>query len=203
MSATGRGKPRDLLDRYYTPALLAERLTALLPVRETDRVLEPSCGGGAFVRALLRRSPRVHALDLDSNARGLAATPFARVGDFLREPVPDRGFDWIVGNPPYQDAEAHVAHALRCVREGGSVAFLLRLGFLEGQKRIPFWRTHPARRVFVLSERPSFTGGGTDSAAYGFFWWSRGWREETSLRVLSWRGDRDRALSLFDSPSAK
>ena len=197
MSATGRGRPRDVLDRYYTPGALAESLTSLLPIRSSDRVVEPSCGGGAFVRALLRRTPRVHAFDLDPEARGLRATPFATSGDFLRQKEPEKLFDFAVGNPPYQDAERHVVHVLRFVRKGGSVAFLLRLGFLEGQKRIAFWRRFPARRVFVLSERPSFTGGGTDSAAYAFFVWEKGWKGETSLRVVSWRGDREKAVSLF------
>ena len=196
MSSTRRGARREILDRYYTPDPLAEALTALLPIRATDRAVEPSCGGGAFVRAIMRRTPRVHALDLDPKARGLSETPFSRVGDFLREPTPEIGYDWCVGNPPYQGAERHVLRGLRSVREGGSVAFLLRLGFLEGQNRINFWRQHPARKVFVLSERPSFTGRGTDSAAYGFFWWTRGWTGETSLRVVSWRGVRARSLAL-------
>ncbi len=187
MSATGRGKPRDLLDRYYTPGPLAESLTSLLPIRASDRVVEPSCGGGAFARALLRRTPRVHVFDLDPGARGLRLSPFSVCGDFLRQPEPATGFDWCVGNPPSQHAERHVHHALRFVREGGSVAFLLRLAFLEGQKRIGFWRRHPARRVFVLAERPSFSGGGTDNAAYGFFVWQKGWQGESALRVVSWR----------------
>jgi hypothetical protein len=29
--------------------------------------------------------------------------------------------------------------------------------------------------VHVLSRRPSFTGGGTDSAAYGWFVWRKGY----------------------------
>ena len=205
MSATGRGGKRDVLDRYYTPGPLAESLTALLPIKPSDRVVEPSCGGGAFVRALLRRTPRVHAFDLDPRARGLASTPFSTTGNFLVQPTPETGFDWCVGNPPYGHAERHVIHSLRFVREGGSVAFLLRLAFLEGQKRIGFWRRHPARRVFVLAERPSFTGGGTDSAAYGFFVWQKGWQGETALRVVSWRGDRERALSLplVDAPAPR
>lgn len=187
MSATNRGGSREKLDRYYTPGVLAERLTSLLQIRPSDRVVEPSCGGGAFVRALLRRTPRVHVYDVDSTAHGLSETPWATCGDFLRAPIPERGFDWCVGNPPYRDAHLHVLHSLRFVREGGSVAFLLRLAFLEGRSRFPFWRENPARRVFVLAERPSFTGGRADSAAYGFFVWQRGWRGDTSLRVVSWR----------------
>jgi hypothetical protein len=59
---------------------------------------------------------------------------------------------------------------------------LLRLAFLEGQKRAPFWKAQPPYSVSVLAKRPSFTGGGTDSAAYAFFEWRRGFVGETLLR---------------------
>ena len=55
-----------------------------------------------------------------------------------------------------------------------------------GRKRAPFWREHPAAEVRVFSERPSFTGGKTDSCAYGLFVWRAG-VVETRLRWLSWR----------------
>lgn len=90
--------------------------------------------------------------------------------------------DWIVGNPPFTGAEAHVRMALREASVG--VAFLLRLAFLESAARIPFWREHPAADVHVLSRRPSFTGSGTDSAAYGWFVWRRGYAGPTVLRHL-------------------
>jgi len=40
----------------------------------------------------------------------------------------------------------------------------------------------------VLSERPSFTGKGTDSNAYGFFvWQNRRVKYPTRLEVISWK----------------
>ena len=42
----------------------------------------------------------------------------------------------------------------------------------EGRARRSFWAEHPASKVVVLSGRPSFTGAGTDSCAYGFFIWT-------------------------------
>jgi hypothetical protein len=67
------------------------------------------------------------------------------------------------------------------------VAFLLRLGFLESSKRLEFWRRWPCRKVFVLAERPSFTGGGTDSAAYALFWWDKVHQRATELEIISWK----------------
>lgn len=76
------------------------------------------------------------------------------------------------------------------------VAFLLPLSFLESAERgvkskvhkTPFWKEHPATCVYVLSERPSFTGKGTDSNAYGFFvWQNRRVKYPTRLEMISWR----------------
>lgn len=175
---------RRPLDAYYTPDDLAHFLVGLLPL-DAGPIVEPSVGGGAFVRAI-----RAHAhlptyvigFDVDEDAAGLALCNAGVAMDYL-DWLGD--VEWTVGNPPYRHAEAHARHALTTSR---NVAFLLRLGFLESAKRYPFWQEHPARKVWVLAERPSFTGGGTDSAAYGFFWWQRGWQRETELEVVSWKG---------------
>ena len=149
------------LDAYYTPGPLARALVDLLPIVPRSRVVEPSVGGGAFARALRAGGAHVEGVDVSCLASGLADCDDSHIGDWLTW----RGrADWVVGNPPYKHAEAHIRHALEVAPR---VAMLLRLAMLESQKRAPFWEAHPPRKVWVLSERPSFTGGGTDSAAYG------------------------------------
>ena len=170
---------RDPLDRYYTPDDVARRCLELHTWMKGD-VLEPHAGGGAFVRALAEhRDARVFVGDLDPDAPGLVAPGVepAYVGSFLGH---TGHYDWIVGNPPYRDAEAHVRHALK---HADRVGFLLRLAFLESQRRRPLWEAHPPSGVWVLSKRPSFTQGGTDATAYGWFVWERG-VVDTRLRWL-------------------
>lgn len=84
-------------------------------------------------------------------------------------------FGLIVMNPPYSLALPFVAAALEVVRsQAGTVAALLRLGFLASRKRRDWWQSHPAD-VYVLSERPSFTGDGrTDATDYAWFVWREG-----------------------------
>lgn len=194
MSSTTTPK-RAGLDAFYTPDDVAGACVATIAddVRGR-RVLEPHAGGGAFVRALLGHTLDVWAMDLDPQAPALApsACPNRMWGDFLVDlssgPGSAWGGDppaWIVGNPPFNEAEAHVRRALSVATEGA--AFLLRLAFLEGAKRREFWREHPAAEVHVLVSRPSFTGGGTDSAAYGWFVWRRGHVGPAHLRFLDWR----------------
>jgi hypothetical protein len=170
MSSTGRGGIRIPMDAYFTPDDLAAKLVGLLPIGETDSVLEPHVGGGAFLRALGGRQilGLTMACDVDSHAPGLHQATAFRIGDFL---TCSWEADWIVGNPPFTGFEAHLDKALTLAP---NVAFLLRLAVMESTKRIESWTRWPLRKVWVLAERPSFTGGKTDSCAYGWFWFQRG-----------------------------
>lgn len=94
--------------------------------------------------------------------------------------------DWIIGNPPFTGAEAHVEHALAHAHIG--VAFLLRLAFLASAKRMKLFRAHPPEFVWILPERPSFSGGGTDSTDYAIFIWRRGFAGTPQLDWLPWKG---------------
>lgn len=173
---------RHLNDAYFTDPILAEALVGLLDIRPGDEVLEPHAGGGAFVDALLRRTPAVVAADI-------APPPCSGwyEQDFLTL-LPTTTFDWVVGNPPFKNFEAHVAQALTVAPR---VAFLLRLAVLESAGRVGVWKVWPLRRVTVLAERPSFTGNGkSDSCAYGWFEWDRAWAGKPAEVVpcWSWRG---------------
>lgn len=163
---------RDPLDRYYTPRALARDLVATLPDCIRDGVvIEPSVGGGAFADALRDRGAFVVGVDVDPNAAGFRG-PYDEVADFLRWTYDEpRDVSWVVGNPAYCDAEKHVVRALGMARVG--VAMLLRLAFTEAQERVAFWRRWGPHldSVRVLAARPSFTGGGTDTCAYGWFVW--------------------------------
>lgn len=81
--------------------------------------------------------------------------------------------------PPVPCAERHVRRMLDLVAPGGTVAVVLRLAFSETEDRIPFWRQHGTGKGLVsthgLARRLSFMGGPTDSSAYGFFCWRRGY----------------------------
>lgn len=170
---------RDSLDRYYTPPDLARQLVALLPIETPALVLEPSVGAGAFVQAL-PRGVAVLTMDIDPAA---PANP-ALVMDFEDFTGNGLPIEWVIGNPPYSRALEHTRHALSMSRH---VAFLMRLGFLESRKRAAFWQAAPLRKIWALSERPSFTGGKTDSYGYGFFWFDREHSGPATLEVFSWR----------------
>lgn len=92
--------------RYYTVdrvvAYLVDRVLGQLP--PGSRVLDPSAGSGAFVKALTDRGVDAWGIDTDPEALELCRrrAPGARLirGDALSGDVPGE-FDGVVGNPPY------------------------------------------------------------------------------------------------------
>lgn len=168
-------------DAYLTPDNVARACVACLlrddnETKEDPRyVIEPSVGDGAFARAMRVAWPGVKILgiDIDPNATGFADCDSSVCCDWLTAGSVN-GADLICGNPPYGRAQEHIERAFTQTNPLGTVAMLLRLNFLEGQARAAFWKRYPFDECFVLSARPSFTGGGTDATAYAFFVWRTG-----------------------------
>ena len=206
MSSTNRGAERRADDAYATPPWVVHRLLddcALfrewLPRNHGDDVrwLEPACGDGAIIKAVAawlgaKQGPRWFANDIRQDAIDavLASTHPSvktRCGDFLPDGWPGAGrVDAVLMNPPFALAEEFVRVAL--ARTLGPVGVLLRLGWLSSAGRAPLLRDQPPD-VFVLPDRPSFTGHGTDSADYAWFCWPPAdeprTRERGSIRVLA------------------
>ena len=78
----------------------------------------------------------------------------------------------IISNPPYSVAQEIIERCFKIANEDTEIIMLLRLAFLESKKRYNFWQKHPVNGLYVLSQRPSFTGKGTDATAYAWFVWN-------------------------------
>lgn len=149
---------KQALQAFYTPASVALtmpiELTHLNPL---ERVLEPSCGEGSLVQAVLDRFPAVwvHAHDIDPVAtERLQQAMIQRHGgganqvqiytqDFLSV-TPDPIFDAVVMNPPFTDAAyaKHVCHAFKFLRVGGRLVAIVPNGSKVSSRG-------PARKMFV------------------------------------------------------
>lgn len=165
MSAAGRGSKRRDADYYPTPYEDAikpflDENPPLLP----GLWLEPCVGDGAIVRGVERHITGVTWDTCD--IRPDCGYPGADICDFLVVPAPPRPiYDVCMTNPPFTLGLQFVQHALRFARR---VAMLLRVGFVETKERSDWLRANPFD-VYMLSKRPSFTGGGTDASHYGWF----------------------------------
>lgn len=99
-------------------------------------------------------------------------------------------FDQVIGNPPFSLAQRLVIKALANTEYWGEVSFLLRLAFLEGQKRNRnFWPKYEAQHVDILPKRPTFRAdGATDKTAYAFFHWAKTYEEPSTFGRLDYYG---------------
>lgn len=131
---------------FYTPAELADKLVENADVGSYERVLEPSAGEGAIVRALLRRRcERITAIENDPHGiemlghlarrvnRDHASAPLIVVPRDFFDVTPSMFpglFDAVVMNPPFSAAQEveHVLHAWEFVKPGGVLVSVMSGG---------------------------------------------------------------------------
>lgn len=184
MSATGRGAVRKPHDFYGTPRWAVDRLLDAVDL-PGGAWLEPSAGDGAIIRAVnARRSDvRWHSAEVRGECLGILRPLCAvtTIGDFLEAEMYGDHFDVAILNPPFSLAQEFIE---KCKGLARWVCALERLNFLEGEERCEWLRAGPPD-VYVLPNRPSFTGEGTDSIAYAWFVWppERG-RQAGRVQVL-------------------
>ena len=188
MSATSRGAERREADAYYTPGWCVERLleACVLP---GGRWLEPAVGGGDIVRAVdaWRSAQEADAVDWTTVDIRPEVSP-SLVADFgwwdcpwLSRVAMPGGFNVCLTNPPYSLAMEYMHAGLHWAQR---VALLLRLNWLASHSRSS-WLTDHCPDVYVLPNRPSFTGdGGFDACEYAWMIWRRDNSQSGSLRIL-------------------
>ena len=188
--SSGTGNKRAALserrdDLYESPV---EAVTALLRVEQLPRrVWEPACGHGVITRTLRAAGHDVVSTDLVDYA---SPDQDYHGRDFLMERSLPDGVDAIVTNPPFKLAQEFVAHALElCPR----VVMLLRLAFLESDRRSPILDTGRLARVHVFRKRlPMMHRAGWDGKhsnsgmAFAWFCWDRDHSGPAQLHRLSW-----------------
>lgn len=72
---------RHSLGEYYTPDWLCERIVSEFKFKNTDLILDPSCGSGSFLRAVIHRiknlNQNVTAEELNSQVYGIDIHPLS------------------------------------------------------------------------------------------------------------------------------
>lgn len=120
------------LHQWFTPAWAAEAIVdeAFGWLGAEHRVVEPSCGDGAFLCAL-PKATEVIGVEIDPLQAARAARSSARqviVGDFMTVPAEDLGrVHAILGNPPFQAdiVAGFLRKSHEILEEGGQVGFVL------------------------------------------------------------------------------
>lgn len=185
-----RHEALDSLDDFPThpwaTRALVEHVLRRLPIDpRTRNVWEPACNRGYMALPLAEYFRQVIASDIfDYGFR--AETPgkivCAGLHDFTggglfatRPPAIGPGVDWIITNPPFNDAKAFVARALKTAREG--VAVLVRSNWLETDDRYSdFFDRRPPTVIAQFVERVPLVRGRltmdvSTATAYSWFIW--------------------------------
>lgn len=112
-------KARHLRGQYFTPTEIVKYILDELPIKRNDRILDPTCGAGAFLSEALKRNgnkiENIFGVDIDSRALNLCKknllstmkipykNPHLILGDFFKDGARQlRQFDFVVGNPPFK-----------------------------------------------------------------------------------------------------
>lgn len=153
---------------FYTPEPLAQRVAQWADIKPGMTVLEPSCGEGALIKAVLAiASVEITGYDTDPFALDRARTRCTgyeslslEIRDFLKveaKPI----FDRVVMNPPFtrgQDIE-HVTHALGFVKPGGILVSITS----------PSWMGAASKKAQAFRERLYLLGHETEIIEKGAF----------------------------------
>jgi predicted RNA methylase len=110
---------------FPTPDALADRIVAVAGIQNGHRVLEPSAGTGAIVRAIRRAAPEADVTAWEINAE-LARASGATHMDFLLANEELR-FDRVAMNPPFAGGAdiVHVTRAFGMLKSGGRLVAVM------------------------------------------------------------------------------
>jgi len=187
-------RPRRSYDHYLTPPALAAAALAALPPITPASILDLGAADGVWGIAARRLWPEAHITGIEIRATPKpAAYDTWRIGDALTLPLAPA--DLVIGNPPYDKAEAFTRRAITLTAPGGMTALLLRLSFLEPTKeRAPIFADHPVWRVLVATPRPRFdpdrTGSDNVTAAF-LIWYRAAAPSPVPFVALPWKRGRD------------
>jgi hypothetical protein len=191
MSSTNRGKKRSVAEFYPTPAWCVRRLfEAFHP--PAGHWCEPFAGDGAIVRAVNARRSDVtwDVVEHDVRHKSLLEATADNVREsywmdyFACGPVLGTEYDVVITNPPFSRALDFLEGERAATNPDAStvVILLLSLGFFGAQERAAFFQLHMPD-LYILPNRPSFTGSGSDSVTYAWFVWRFGEGERTTGKV--------------------
>jgi len=148
-------------------------------------VCDPCAGAGNLLKAVKESYPNTELYGVDIQEQ--YAKPLQELGaqveikDFreLRSM-----FDTVIANPPFTLAFEVMQWA---VKHATQVALLGRVGLVETKER-SLWIEEKGWDLYILPNRPSFRGKGTDSTQYAWWVYPGNW----SYTILPWLSLQER-----------
>lgn len=188
-------EPRRFGDFYPTPTeSIPSLLSCGIDINKPDiRILDPGAGMGAWGDVIKQANPEAHieGVEFVYMENPPDSYDIWHTMDFLGS-YQGTGFDLVIGNPPFSDAEAFIRKGMSMLKEGGRLSFLLRLAFLESRGRYEgLFQELPPKEVYVSAKRIPFkpkVGKPRSTVAYAQFVWERGcFTGETTVKWFDWQ----------------
>jgi len=180
MPASPKHVERKEQDFYETPYWCTRVLLDSIQLRSSNllpRILEPCAGNGAISKEIIRKYPdiQLQQVEIQKKMNQLSHFGDVTIADFLTSDVDKmlKIFDpqHIITNPPFSLAKEFLEKCFELF-PFASVTMLLPLSFLGSDERHEFWLEHRPDALYILSDRPSFTGYGSDSSVYAWYRWN-------------------------------
>lgn len=172
---------REKHDYYATDPFAMELL-----LREEEfapHIWECACGEFHLTKVLEDHGYDVYSTDLIDRGCGIGGVDFLQC---------DEVFDGdIITNPPYKSALEFCQKALELIHTGNKVAMFLKLQFLEGKARKPFFLENPPKTIYVSSSRLKCAKNGdfdsisSSAVAYAWFVWEKGFKGDPSIKWIN------------------
>ena len=164
--------PKVVFQDFPTPPELASELVdlAMFDHAHTSPILEPSCGDGNLVRAMIEYGcSNIHAIDIRPECCAkLAKLPHVKTtcGDFM-EIKAKPTYRAVVMNPPFCKGQdiAHVRHAFDFLLTGGILVAIMSPSFtFNGSRKATAFRCWAQEMGATWRENPpnSFKSSGTN-----------------------------------------
>ena len=134
----------NIPDSFYpTPPELASRMLKDIDFLKISSVLEPSAGKGDLVKAIKEKESgarrgwttsriEIDCIESDANLRAILKSNFSNEEENVRIVHDDflvffsqKSYDLIIMNPPFENGDLHLLHALELQKNGGQIVCLL------------------------------------------------------------------------------
>jgi len=176
---------REKYDYYATHPKAVEEL--LKVEKFTPRIWECACGEGHISEVFINNGYDVISTDLIN--RGYINQQATL--NFLDCEIDGKNEYDIVTNPPYKHAAEFVKKALQISKDGTKIAMLLKIQFLESEKRGKLFDENPPKRIWVARKRLVCARNGmfddfkSSAVCYAWFIWEKGYKGKPTIDWLN------------------
>ena len=177
---------REKHDFYSTDPSTLEIFLKMFLERDkntlSNEIWECACGQGHLSEVLKQHGYIVNSTDLIDRGYGIGGIDFLQYNEEINCDI--------LTNPPYKYAQDFVEHALNIQRDGNKTIMLLKIQFLEGQKRSKLFSKYPPKYVYVNTKRQTCYLNGDMSRKMSsatcscWFVWEKGFKGDPIIKRI-------------------